>query len=284
MSSRLQIPVLIVILTTSVTSLNAAEPAQLIIRVQPEGWGDASAEDIQKVLESAGRELLRYTPLDRSIRVRVVPTTDAPQVDFRRAADGEFTVRLAVRDRHWAQFAFQFAHELGHIVTHYERRADNKLGHENQWFEEAVGETASLFVLMRMAESWKQNPPYANWKSYAPSLAEYAANRNKEVEPPAPDGMANWFDKNRAALRTDPYLRDRNRILASHLARMLESEPERWEAFQYLNLGRPDPSNSFECYLENWYFSTPRAHKPFVKSVIDLLGVKCEMVESHIKK
>jgi hypothetical protein len=259
--------------------LRSAEP--LVIRVAAEGWGDADSEDVQKVLASAGRELLRHVPPSRPIRVHVVPSDQTPQVDYRRAADGEFTVRLAVRDRHWAQFAFQFGHELGHIVSHYERRSDNKIGPENQWFEEAVGEAASLFVLGRMAETWKTDPPYSNWKSYASSLAEYATRRAGEVEPPSRERMPAWFAETRAALRADPYLRDRNRVVAAHLAEMLVRDPARWEAFAYLNLGRPDATNSFESYLENWYFSVPREHKPFVKDVASFLGVKSQLIADH---
>ena len=272
---------LFVVALTSVP-LRAAEP--LTIRLDPEGWGDVETVDIRKVLESVGRELLKPFPQTRPIHIRVVPSDGVPQVDYRRAVDGEFTVRLAVRNRQWAQFAFQFGHELGHIVTYYERRNDNKLGAENQWFDETVCETISLFVLMRMAETWKTDPPYSNWKSYAPSLAEYATLRIREVEAPTADDMPKWFADNRDALRGDPYLRDRNRIVAAHLYRMLEQKPEHWEAFRYLNLGRPDKTNSFECYVENWYFSVPLAHKPFVKGVADLLGVKSESIAQHATK
>jgi hypothetical protein len=255
-----------------------AAAEQLVIRVEATGWGNADREDIQKVLESAARELLPNIPQERPIRMRVVPSAEAPQVDYRRAGDGEFTVRLNVRDRHWAQFAFQFAHELGHIVSHYERRNDNNLGAENQWFEEAVCEAASLFVLARMAETWKVDPPYPNWKDFAPSLADYVAKRMQEVDAPSDGRMPAWFADNRDALRVDPYLRDRNRIVAAHLLRMLERDPARWEAMRYLNLGRPDAANSFEAYLENWYFSVPRADKPFVKDVADLLGVQSDLI------
>ena len=37
---------------------------------------------------------------------------------------------------------------------------------------------------------------------------------------------------------------------------------------------RPNADNTFEWYLENWYFSTPREHKPFVKDVVDVLNKK----------
>jgi hypothetical protein len=265
------------------TSLHAMEP--LVIRVEPTGWGDAGPEDIQKVLTSVGDELLRHIPPERLIRIHVVPNDAAPQVDHVRSHDGEYTVRLNVKGRYWAQFAFQFAHELGHIVSHYERGIENGLGNENRWFDEAVGETASLFVLGRMAHTWEVDPPYPHWKSFAPSLSDYIIGRAKEIPVPAPDQTPAWFTENHAALRSEPLSRrDRNRVVAAHLARLLEQHPEHWEAFRYLTLGRPDPTNSFETFLENWYFSVPLAQKPFVKDIADLLGVKCPLIIEYTAK
>jgi hypothetical protein len=270
----------LVILCVS-TSLHAMEP--LVLRMEPTGWGDAGPEDIQKVLESVGRELLRYVPPERPIRIHVVPNDAAPQVDYIRAADGEYTVRLNVKGRYWAQFAFQFAHELGHILSHYERGHENGIGDENRWFDEAVGEAASLFVLKQMAKSWEVDPPYPNWKSFAPSLSDYIIARAKEVQVPNPGQMPAWFAENHAALRSEPLSRrDRNRVVAAHLARMLNEHPEHWEAFRFLTLGRPDATNSFETHLENWYFSVPRAQKPFVKEIADLLGVHCPLIAAHV--
>ena len=265
------------------TQLTAAEP--LVIRVEPTGWGDAGPEDIQKVLDSVGSELLRHVPPERVIRIYVVPNDAAPQVDYDRSFNGEYTVRLNVKGRYWAQFAFQFAHELGHIISHYERGIENGLGNENRWFDEALGEAASLFVMRRMAHTWEVDPPYPNWKSFAPELSRYILTRTKEIEVPAPDQMPAWFAENHAALRSEPLsVRTRNRVVAAHLARMLEEHPEHWEAFRSLSVGRPDSSNSFENHLENWYFSVPKAQKPFVQEIVNLLGVKCPLIAEHSAK
>ena len=274
------LPVAFVLCTAALT---AAEP--LVIRVEPTGWEDAGAEDIQRVLESVGRELIQHVPPERLIRIHVVPHDDAPQIDHVRSPDGEYTVRLNVKGRYWAQFAFQFAHELGHIVSHYERGIDNGIGPENRWFDEAIGEAASLFVLGRMAHTWEVDPPYPHWKSFAPSLSDYVIGRAKEIQVPNPDQMPAWFAENHAALRSEPLSRrNRNRVVAAQLARLLDQNPEHWEALRYLTLGRPDPTNSFETFIENWYFSVPKAQKPFVKQIADLLGVKCPMITAHAAK
>ncbi|NBR06264.1 MAG: hypothetical protein EBT92_10880 [Planctomycetes bacterium] len=256
---------------------------QLVLRVQAEGWGGALPEDIRRVLESAGGELLKRIPQNKPIHIHIVPSDSVPQVDFKRAANGEYTVRLSVRGRFWAQFAYQFGHELGHIVSHYERINDNKIGIDNKWFEETVGEVASLFVLARMAETWKTDPPYTNWKSFAPALKDYLDKLIKDTEIPAVEKMPQWFADNRPALKADPHLRERNRIVAIHIFKMLERDPSQWEAFAFLNLGRPDSTNSFENFLENWYFSAPKNNKGFVKEVADLLGVKSKLISDHVK-
>ena len=256
---------------------------QLVFRIEAEGWGGASPEDIRKVLESTGRELLKHIPQNKIIRIHIVASDTVPQVDFKRAAIGEFTVRLSVKGRFWAQFAFQFGHELGHIVSHYERINDNKIGNENKWFEETVAEVASLFVLARMAETWKTDPPYMNWKSFAPALKEYLEKLLKDTEIPAVEKMPQWFNDNRPALKADPHLRERNRVVAIHIFKMLERDPSQWEAFRYLNLGRPDATNSFESFLVNWYFSAPKKNKGIVKEVVDLLGIKSKLISDHAK-
>lgn len=256
---------------------------QLVFRIEAEGWGGASPEDIRKVLESTGRELLKHIPQNKIIRIHVVASDTVPQVDFKRAANGEFTVRLSVKGRFWAQFAYQFGHELGHIVSHYERINDNKIGNENKWFEETVGEAASLFVLARMAETWKTDPPYVNWKSFAFDLKDYLDKILKDTEIPALEKMPQWFNDNRPALKADPHLRERNRVVAIHIFKMLERDPSQWESFRYLNLGRPDATNSFESFLENWYFSAPKQNKGVVKEVVDLLGIKSMLINDHAK-
>ncbi len=278
------------VISVLLVSLLVAEPEKNTafqtpsIRIEAEGWGDALTVDIKKVLESAGRELLKRIPPDKPIRIFVVASKTVPQVDFKRTEEGEFIVRLAVRDSYWAQYAYQFSHEMGHIVCHYERRNDNKIGSENLWFEETVAETASLFVLTRMAETWKTNPPYNNWKSFAPALDDYVKKIIREVGVPTVNKMPSWFKDNQTALRADGHLRERNKIVAIHLFKMMEKNPSYWEAFRYLNLGRPDATNSFESYVENWYYSVPNDYKPFVKEVADLLGLKSTLIKNHSEK
>jgi hypothetical protein len=84
-------------------------------------------------------------------------------------------VLLNVSGARWDQFAYQFFHELCHIVTSFERREIGApRSRSYQWFEETVCEVVSLIALNRLATSWKESPPHAGWSDYAPAFGRYA--------------------------------------------------------------------------------------------------------------
>src|SRR5258706_9708850 len=89
--------------------LAAQEPP--VIRVAPQGWGDAAPEDIEKVLRSAGDVLVSTIP---GLKLPPIEVSRAkagyPIVLYERGPAGEIRVRLDVENRQWAQFAFQFGH------------------------------------------------------------------------------------------------------------------------------------------------------------------------------
>jgi len=105
--------------------------------------------DVEKVLHSAAVALWPYFA-GRTLKPILVEPKGGPITLYRRGPNGEYLVRLNTGDRHWAQHAYQFAHEFGHILANYDEHE-----RRNKWFEESVCEMASLFVLRRMSETWK---------------------------------------------------------------------------------------------------------------------------------
>src|SRR5262245_35006495 len=158
----------------------AQEPRErLAIRVASEGWGDAGRADITKVLQSAGSSLAACVPDRQFPPIDVSRSTTTPITLFKRGPAGEIRVKLNVEGTYWAQFAFQFGHEMGHIVCGFEEYPN-----PNLWFEETLCEAASLFVLGRMAESWKTRPPYPHWKDYSGALQKYRDERMEKAKLP----------------------------------------------------------------------------------------------------
>lgn len=251
---------------------NKVEKAHgLLIRVADGGWGDAAPEEIETLLYAVAAELLTHFPGRRIDPVIVSHARRAPIVLYEKGPGGEYQVHLAAKDKRWAEFVYEFSHEICHIVANYEHHAPpHKVGH--QWFEEAMCETASLYTLRRFSATWGESPPRAEWAPYAPSLHRYAEQMVNEPHRrlPANTTLATWFRDNEPALRDNPELRDRNEVVANQLLPLLEQNPGDWEAIGFLNLDVPDEATSFRAYLQHWYRRAPWQHKQFIRRTLGM--------------
>src|SRR5947207_1422310 len=198
----------------------ALQERPLVVRVADDAWGDASVTDITTGLESAGESLAGCIPGLELPPIEVSRSKASPIVLFERGPAGEIRVRLNVEDRRWSQFAFQFGHEMGHIVCGYAEYPN-----PNKWFEETLCEAASLFVLGRMAETWRTRPPYPHWKDYAGSLRKYRDDRLSGAKLPDGKTLAAWFAEREASLRKDGTQRELNLKMATAILPLLEEAP-----------------------------------------------------------
>jgi hypothetical protein len=89
---------------------------------------------------------------------------------------------------------------------------------------------------------------------------------------PAHSTLADWLHRNALGLRDNPYLRDRNEVVANQLLPLLEESPGSWEAIGFLNVELPDATASFRDYLHHWYRRAPLQHKQFIRRTLSLLG------------
>jgi hypothetical protein len=245
------------------------EPPLELRLVDESEWGDAVPQNVRAVLLSAGRTLLRHVP-DAVPPPVEVSAKGGPILLYERSPEGALQVRLDTGGKLWSQYSFQFAHEICHAVCR-ERPGPNRSGH--LWFEEALCETASLFVLRRMAESWRRDPPYPNWAAYAPRLAEYADARL--AESPRPEGMplAAWYERHREELESQPLDRANALAVAAGLLPLFEARPERWAAVRWLNVAPPARGRSFSRHLQAWRLETPSRHAPAVDAVAAAFGI-----------
>ena len=243
----------------------------LVIRVADGGWGDATPEEVETLLYAVAAELLTHFPGRRIDPVIVSHARRAPIVLYEKAPGGEYQVYLAAKDKRWAEFVYEFSHEICHIVANYEHHAPpHRVGH--QWFEEAMCETASLYTLRRFSATWGESPPRPEWAPYAPSLHRYAEQMVNEPHRRLPENttLAAWFRDNEPALRDNPELRDRNEVVANQLLPLLEQNPGNWEAIGFLNLDVPAGATSFQEYLQHWYRRAPLQHKQFIRRTLGM--------------
>jgi hypothetical protein len=175
---------------------------------------------------------------------------------FDRGLGGEYVIHLSARDRRWSQYAYQFAHELCHILSNFdnEEAKDGAGALQNLWFEESVCDAAALFTLRQMTSTWRDAPPYPHWASYAPAFSEYAQHLLTEVDRHEVDAanLGEWYRDNADELKRNPYLRTKNEVVAARLLPLLEKNPQHWAAISFLTisyLNRNAHSRTFKEYL-----------------------------------
>jgi hypothetical protein len=103
----------------------------------------------------------------------------------------------------WSKLAYQFGHELGHVLA-------NSWGPQArpappcQWLEEALVEAFSIRGLSLLADSWERNPPFAGNASFSAAIRCYRfkviAGYSKRGDPASEAELGSWFRRTRAAL------------------------------------------------------------------------------------
>jgi hypothetical protein len=236
-------------------------PASLEIRPQNEKEWEASPRDVEKVLNSTARELWIYFPHRKLPAINVYPK-GGPITLFQRGPSGEIQIKLSTGKTFWAQYAFQFSHELCHALCDCKPQEN-----PNHWFEESLCETASLFTLRKMAVTWAAMPPYPNWKDYSKALTAYADDRIALGKLPGGTSFPRWFADNERDMRLNSTDRARNNVVAGVLLPLFEAEPKMWEAVTYLNTEKLSKLYSLKQYLEAWRRNSEPKHRAFIDAI-----------------
>jgi hypothetical protein len=250
------------------------------IRVLEGDWGNADIAEIETLLHAVASELWRFFPERSPSKLVVIASKDGPFTFYQRGPNGEYVILLSARNSRWAQYVYQFSHEVCHVLSNHDRHAK-----PNQWFEEAMCEAAALFTLRSMASTWESNPSFLDWKDYASNLRVYAERLFREPHRTLPHetSIGTWYAANQQAVRENPYLRDKNEVCANLLLPLFERNPEHWAAIGYLNLDQKAVTASFMEYLESWRSAVPAKHRQFISEVIALFKMPEPMQMVSVK-
>ncbi|HWE00774.1 MAG TPA: hypothetical protein VG326_00085 [Tepidisphaeraceae bacterium] len=241
-----------------------------IIHVEGDTWG-APPADIGKVLDSAASQIFPYFH-DRAMKPILVSRGNIVPITLdQRGPDGEFQVKLTAHSTFWAQYTYQFAHELCHVLA----SVDHPHRGRHQWFEESLCETSSLFVLSKMHEAWDRDPPYPNWKSWGVHYDEYLnamlAERARRLA--ADQTMSQWVTSKLPELEKERKVTEHSKLAAAYLLGIFQDEPQGWEAITWLNTSDDnDESLAFEDHLRAWRRRVPERHKAFLGKIQKLFG------------
>ncbi|UQA59572.1 hypothetical protein [Polyangium aurulentum] len=246
---------------------DAAAPSPAI-RIQGNNWRMAPS-DIENVLRLASDQILRHFPGRKLGDLTVSHWESRPKIFFDRGPRGDYRVMLSASEGYWAQYTYQFTHELTHVLSNYDRIQEGK----NEWFEEALCETASLFVLSRMRRAWETTPPPYYSRSWGINFERYLDDMLAEPSRklPADTTMARWLELNLPAL-TSNRDSDRALLVAAHLLPIFQDNPEGWEALNWVSLGADDGALDFAQYLQGWHDRVPEKHKKLVRRIQQLFG------------
>ena len=242
------------------------------IVVPPSNWGEGSCENVETLIRNTASHVLRLlrNPFAADIRVIPRPIDEYPEVMYRSSTEIPYTIKLSARDRYWAKYAYQFAHEFCHVLSNYEQLQKNP----NNWFHEAICELASVFTLRWMAERWHSNPPYPNWASFADNLDKYCKEWMSRPETQLPEGVSlqSWLLQNEDTLRVADYRKkaERNKqyLVAYQLLPIFEDFPAGWNAIRNL----PTSTGYLKDYLNEWHSLVDLEDQPFVVRLSNAFG------------
>jgi hypothetical protein len=170
-------------------------------------WPNMAPQDALKVIARVREVALANIRLlsDRQPeRIRVEDhRSGPPRVWLHKDTPGVAWIIVDIGARRWAQLAYQFGHELGHVLCN-SWLPGTDLKPPTHWLEEALVEAFSIRNLALLADSWERNPPFPGNSAYGQALREYREEVIK-IYRDVSDGqavidIAGWFRDTREAL------------------------------------------------------------------------------------
>jgi hypothetical protein len=171
-------------------------------------------------------------------------------------------VDIGARD--WSQLAYQFGHELGHVLCN-SWQLNTKPHVPCQWLEESMVEAFSIRGLGLLAKSWEQDPPYAGTNGFGQAIRQYrekVIERYRQPEGPAPDAdLAPWLAEMRDTLAQQTGVNPMEGPAILAIVEMLERDKGRVEDMGAVNRWA-EPALPIEAYLASWTASCAEIGAP----------------------
>ena len=247
-------------------------------------WGRSPPQSAAMVLSRMRAACLSGVKLlsDRQpSRIRVENhTTGSPSIWLHDDGSPMAWIIVDIGERDWSKLAYQFGHELGHVLAN-SWGPDSKPRNPCQWLEEALVEAFSLRGLGKLADSWEEHPPFTNDAPFSESIRQYRRRITEKYEKIAAEqvqsyGIPAWFGKYRASLEQDGGITGAAQAVVTTMLDQFQANERGVEDLGALNRWPGRTSVSMENYLQLWQESCAEigASGSFPKRISDLLGLR----------
>ncbi len=172
-------------------------------------WGGSATSDAAAVMESMRAACLSGIDLVSDHQPEKLRVDDRcgsnPGIWLHTELPKTAWINVVVGNRDWCNLAYQFGHELGHVLCNsWERNAEPR--NPCQWVEEALVEAFSLRGLRLLADDWSRKPPFPDDSAYGNSIRTYRATLLAESRKAGGGrnaaAFSTWFNSNAALLST----------------------------------------------------------------------------------
>lgn len=184
-------------------------------------------------------------------------TTGPPHIwlHFDGAPFAWIIVDIGARD--WSKLAYQFGHELGHVLCNLWGPEKAKPPYPCAWLEEALVEAFSIRGLGLLADSWATSPPFPGDAAFASAIRQYRDDlvtkyRTVATEQGATRNLAAWFGAYRGALENDGSVTGPARGAVLAVLDELLADPAGIEGLGALNRWPALTGVPIEDYLRLW--------------------------------
>jgi hypothetical protein len=192
-------------------------------------------------------------------------TTGPPFVWLHSDPPREAWIIVDIGGRDWSKLAYQFGHELGHVLCN-SWRLDAKPRPPCQWIEEAMAEAFAIRGLGLLAESWEKDPPYAGTNDFGQAIRRYRAqvvDGYRAPDGPAPGAdIAPWFATMRGQLAATNGLAPSEGPAILAILEMLEGDKGCVEDMGAVNRWPERSALPLDAYLGAWMASCAELGAP----------------------
>jgi len=119
-------------------------------------------------------------------------TQGTPAIQLHDEEPSTAWIIVNIGGRAWAQLAYQFGHELGHVFCNSWPRWAQPAP-PAQWLEEALAEAFSIRGLALLAASWENKPPFAGDGKFGAAIRSYRDNLIEEYKKATEPDVASWL-------------------------------------------------------------------------------------------